>query len=271
MTTVREFIKRFEQFAPIELRENGDPTGFQIGNKDAEIKAMMTTLDVRPETVQEAIDNHVNFIFAHHPVMFRPAKNLDLSNPQNEMYAEILKHDITVYAAHTNLDNANGGMNDWLASAIGLKNISGMILHDTNINNEPHYLGRVGDLPRAITFKELAEQCKTIFNLQELRMVTNNPDKLVKRVAILGGSGGKFYSAAIAKNADVYFTGDLYYHTSQDMLAEGLMAIDPGHHVESICKLKLKELFEKWKCENNWQFKIIASKLSTDPFSFLIK
>ena len=76
MTTVREFIKRFEQFAPIELRENGDPTGFQIGNKDAEIKAMMTTLDVRPETVQEAIDNHVNFIFAHHPVMFRPAKIL---------------------------------------------------------------------------------------------------------------------------------------------------------------------------------------------------
>ncbi|WP_395318532.1 Nif3-like dinuclear metal center hexameric protein [Fructilactobacillus frigidiflavus] len=269
MTTINEFIKRFEQFAPIELRENGDPTGFQIGNKNAEIKKIMTTLDVRPETVQEAIDNGVNFIFTHHPVMFRPAKNLDLSNPQNQMYADILKHDITVYAAHTNLDNANGGMNDWLATAIGLENISGMILHDTNINHAAHYLGRVGDLPQAITFKELAQQCKKLFNLQGLRTVTNNPDKLVRRIAVLGGSGGKFYPDAIKAGADVYITGDLYYHTSQDMLAEGLMAIDPGHHVESICKLKLKELFEKWKGENDWQFEIIASEISTDPFTFL--
>ncbi|WP_429970860.1 Nif3-like dinuclear metal center hexameric protein [Fructilactobacillus sp. Tb1] len=268
MTTVNEFINRFEQFAPLSLREDGDPTGFQIGDKHAEIKKMMTTLDVRPETVQEAIDNDVNFIFAHHPVMFRPAKNLDLSNPQNKMYAEILKHDITVYAAHTNLDNANGGMNDWLADAIGLNNVSGMILHDTNINGEAHYLGRVGELSEAMTFKQLAENCKDIFRLQGLRMVTDNPNKLVKRVALLGGSGGKFYPAAIKANADVYFTGDLYYHTSQDMLAEGLMAIDPGHHVESICKLKLKELFVSWKQENNWKFEVIASKLSTDPFTF---
>lgn len=269
MTTVNEFINRFEEFAPIELRENGDPTGFQIGNRNAPIKKMMTTLDVRPEVVQEAIDNGVNFIFAHHPVMFRPAKNLDLSNPQNKMYAEILKHDITVYAAHTNLDNANGGMNDWLAAELGLQNVSGMILHDTNVNHESHYLGRVGNLPQAITFEELANRCKKIFNLSELRMVTNKPSQIISRVAVLGGSGGKFYPDALRVGADVYFTGDLYYHTSQDMLAEGLMAIDPGHHVESICKLKLKELFEQWKLENGWNFEIIISSLSTEPFTFL--
>ena len=87
----------------------------------------MTALDVRPEVVQEAIEKHVDFIFAHHPMIFRPAKNLDLSVPQNRMYADLIKHDIVVYAAHTNLDAAAGGMNDWLASALQLEQVKPLI------------------------------------------------------------------------------------------------------------------------------------------------
>lgn len=64
----------------------------------------------------------MDFIFAHHPVMFKPAKDLDTRNPQNAMYAKLLAHQITVYAAHTNLDTVNGGMNDWLADQLGLNN-----------------------------------------------------------------------------------------------------------------------------------------------------
>ena len=108
-------IQRFEQFASPQLAEKWDHVGLQVGNPDRPIKKLMTTLDTRPETVQEAIDQGVDFIFAHHPVMFHPAKDLDTRNPQNAMYAQLLAHHITVYAAHTNLDTANGGMNDWLA------------------------------------------------------------------------------------------------------------------------------------------------------------
>ncbi|USS91042.1 Nif3-like dinuclear metal center hexameric protein [Fructilactobacillus carniphilus] len=263
MTTVDEIITRFERFAPLSLKEEGDPTGFQIGRRDAPVHRMMTTLDVRPEVVDEAVQRHVDFIFAHHPVMFRPARNLDLANPQNAMYAQLLKHDITVYAAHTNLDNAEGGMNDWLADALGLEQTTGLLDHTNG-----SAMGRVGDLPQPMTTTELAELCKTRFNLAGLRVVSFNPDQLVHRVAILGGSGGKFYPAALKKQADVYITGDFFYHTAQDLLAAGLQAIDPGHHIESICKPRLRMLFNQWKAEDQWEIEVLESDLNTDPFRF---
>lgn len=122
MTKGTEIIARFERFASPQLAESWDHSGLQIGNPDQPVHKVMTTLDVRPAVVDEAIDQGVDFIFAHHPVMFKPAKDLDTRNPQNAMYAKLLAHQITVYAAHTNLDTVNGGMNDWLADQLGLNN-----------------------------------------------------------------------------------------------------------------------------------------------------
>lgn len=93
-----EFIQKFEEFAPKSLAENGDPVGLQIGTLNKTIKRILVTLDVRPEVVAEAIEQNVDLIFAHHPPIFRGAKNLVIDNPQNKMYAELLKHDIAVYA-----------------------------------------------------------------------------------------------------------------------------------------------------------------------------
>ncbi len=102
------------------MAESGDPTGLQIGDPHQPIHRVMTALDVRPEVVEEAIAQSVDFIWAHHEAMFLPAKNLDLSLPQNQMYADLIKHNIVVYASHTNLDSTAGGMNDWLADALAL-------------------------------------------------------------------------------------------------------------------------------------------------------
>ncbi|KID42612.1 Nif3-like dinuclear metal center hexameric protein [Fructilactobacillus fructivorans] len=270
MTTVNDLITRFEEFAPLSLAEPHDPTGFQIGSKDQKIKNVMTTLDVRPEVVEEAINRDVDFIFAHHPVMFHPARNLDLADPQNQMYANLLEHHITVYAAHTNLDNANGGMNDWLADAIGLHNPTGLVPHlDSNGNPTNYSMGRFGNLKRPMKVIDLGRLCKQVFGINGLRMVTNDDQQNVSRVAILGGDGGKFYPEAIKRGVQVYITGDLYYHTSQEMLSNGLSAIDPGHHIESICKNKLAEMFTRWSDENNWKINVFASQLNTDPFEFI--
>ena len=83
-------IQHFERFASPQLAEKWDHVGLQVGDPDRPIKKLMTTLDTRPETVQEAIDQGVDFIFAHHPAMFHPAKDLDTRNPQNAMYAQLL-------------------------------------------------------------------------------------------------------------------------------------------------------------------------------------
>ncbi|SIO13725.1 dinuclear metal center protein, YbgI/SA1388 family [Carnobacterium alterfunditum] len=367
-----EFIQKFESFAPKQLAEAGDPVGLAVGTLNKPIKKMMVTLDIRPEVVQEAIEKQVDFIFAHHPPIFRPIKNLATDNAQINMYADLLKQDITVYAAHTNLDVATNGMNTWLADALALKETE--IMHVTKqfsykkiavfvpreneaevrkaltdagagqigpnykdctytfegvgrftpINQanpkigeldqpervaearievvfpeqltqtiekalfeahpyeEPPYdlytienfvdeygLGRVGNLTEPISVHDFAQKVKDLFGVSGLRYVTPDKDKLIQRVAVCGGDAGKYYPDALKKNADVFITGDVYYHTAHDMLADGLSVIDPGHHIESICKPRLVDLFTEWKTEAEWDFDIIQSDLNTDPYSFI--
>ena len=337
-----ELISRFEQLAPLKLKWKNDPTGLQIGDPNQTIHKVLVTLDVRPEVVDEAIAMGADMIFAHHPVMFRPANNLDYQDPQKAMYAKIAAHHILVYAAHTNLDSADGGMNDWLAQALGLQNISGLVpgyhaeavkmtvmtptacveqVQDyltktcgATVNHyafnsgeqfsvnllkddlaaalagvdaivpagQWHYevsplltgghqytMGRVGDLAEPMTVQAFAEHCKQVFGVSGLRLVSQHPEQQIGRVAVLGGDGGKFYHDALAAGAQVYVTGDVYYHTGHDMLAAGLNVVDPGHHIESICKAQLTTLFNQWRIENDWPLEIKASQLNTDPFTFI--
>lgn len=374
MTTIygTDLINKFETFAPKHLAEEGDPIGLAIGTLTKPIKKVMVTLDVRPEVVQEAIEQQVDLIFSHHPPLFRPAKNLITDQPQNKMYADLLKNDIAVYSAHTNLDVATNGMNAWLAKAIGLnateimtvtkresykklvvfvplesqeqvlkaltkagagkigpnyqdcsytvegigrftpvnqanpaigqldqiekvkearievlfpKRLTAEIeqaLFASHPYEEPAYdiytvenyvdeygLGRVGNLAEPLSVSDFAQKIKTIFDVTGLRYVTDDASQLIQRVAVCGGDAGKFYPAAIKKGAQVYITGDVYYHTAHDMLAEGLTVIDPGHHIESICKAELHQLFTKWSQEMDWELDIIQSNLNTDPYQFI--
>lgn len=371
MVKVKEIVQRFEKFAPKAIAEKNDPIGLQLGSLEQEVTKMMVTLDVRPEVVTEAIANKVDFIFAHHPALFIPIKSFDLADPQNAMYAELIKHGITVYAAHTNLDNANGGMNDWLAKALGLSQTTSLLptreqtwyklavftpleaakamrqalakagaghlgdyagcsysltgtgrflpeagatpyigtvgeftevkeekievvfpseIKDNVLRamraNHPYEeiafdlyqveglgqktgMGRIGMLPKPMPLMDYVAFCKERLNLKGLRLVAKDQTKLVQKVAVLGGSGAKFYPFALKKGADVYVTGDVSYHTAHDMYETGLAVIDPGHHFEAICKPHLQTLFTKWQAENNWGIEVIASRLTTDPFEYI--
>ncbi|MFV0558498.1 MAG: Nif3-like dinuclear metal center hexameric protein [Enterococcus sp.] len=114
------FIRRFEQYCPLWLAEEGDPVGLHIGSLDKPIAKVMMTLDVRPAVVQEAIEKKVDLIIAKHPPIFRPIKRLLATDPQQKMYLELAKHDIAVYAAHTNMDIIEDGLNDWFCEVLDI-------------------------------------------------------------------------------------------------------------------------------------------------------
>lgn len=272
MTTGLDIIKRFEQFADPALAEDWDHVGLQLGDPSQPVHKLLTTLDVRPEVVREAIDGGFDFIFSHHPLMFHAAQNLDVRDPQKKMYQDLLKHDITVYSAHTNLDTANGGMNDWLADQLQLKNIQPLVDEGT----DPHSgkavgMGRVGDLTLPLPATAFAQYCCAAFHVPALRVVNpvGQEKRLVKRVAVLGGSGSSFYQQALDKGVDAYVTGDLTYHNAQDMQARGLTVIDPGHHIEVVAAKGLKQLLEQWTIENSWTLDVEVSTVNTEPFTFV--
>ncbi|KAF1304692.1 Nif3-like dinuclear metal center hexameric protein [Enterococcus sp. JM9B] len=114
------FIQRFEEYCPLWLAESGDPVGLHLGTLEKPVQRVMMTLDVRPEVVAEAIEKKVDLLIAKHPPIFRPIKRLTTDDPQQKMYIDLVKNDIAVYAAHTNMDIIWGGLNDWFCEMLAI-------------------------------------------------------------------------------------------------------------------------------------------------------
>jgi len=260
---VQDIINKIEEFAPLSIKEDGDPTGFQLGDRKQVVHRVMTSLDVRPQVVQEAIDKNIDFILAHHPVMFHAAHNLDLSSPQNKMYQDLLSHNIAVHSAHTNLDKAHGGMNDWLMQELGLNNVRFLD------EDDDYSLGRMGDLKEPMALVDFAKMVRDAYHVPNLRYVKSDLGQKVKTVAIIGGDAGKFYPEVLKAGADTFITGDVYYHTAHDMMANGLNVVDAGHHIEAIFIKEMANLLNDWKKSNKWDIDIVQSEVDTEPYNFL--
>jgi len=117
-------IRVMEEMAPPSLAVPDDRIGLQLGSPDKEIRRVMTALDVTEEVAREAIARRADLIVAHHAIIYRPLRHLRTDLPAGRLYEHLIKHDIAVYVAHTNLDIAEGGINDMLARALGLEQVS---------------------------------------------------------------------------------------------------------------------------------------------------
>lgn len=121
--THKKIFQWMEEWAPKNFAYEWDPVGLQVGNDRDVVRNILVTLDVTEAVVNEAIKNNVNLIIAHHPMLFQAVQSINTATSQGKLLQTILKNDITVYAAHTNLDIAHGGVNDVLAQLLQLQNI----------------------------------------------------------------------------------------------------------------------------------------------------
>lgn len=115
-----DVFRSMEEWAPLHLAYDWDPIGLQVGSAIRQVKKVMVTLDVIESVVDEAIENKVDLIIAHHPLLFKPLQQIDVTTPKGKIVQKLIKHDITVYAAHTNLDMANNGVNDMLCDQLNI-------------------------------------------------------------------------------------------------------------------------------------------------------
>lgn len=123
MYKIKDIIREIELFAPLPLQESYDNAGVQVGDVNQQAKAALLCLDVTENVIDEAIMLGCNLIIAHHPLIFKPLKRLTGSNYIERCVIKACQNNIVIYAAHTNLDNANGGVNFYLADLLGLKNV----------------------------------------------------------------------------------------------------------------------------------------------------
>lgn len=118
---IREVIDYLNsQFLPV-YQESYDNAGFLVGDSDLEITGALVTLDVTPAVIDEAIATKSNLIISHHPMIFGGMKRITMDSESGKMVIKLLQHGISVYSAHTNLDNLDWGVNGILSEKLSLK------------------------------------------------------------------------------------------------------------------------------------------------------
>lgn len=122
-----------DRLAPPKLKDSWDKTGFQVGHGDTEVKKILLSLDLDRRVLDHALDNDFDMIINHHPFIFKALDQVTDVDEKGSMIIDIIKNDLVVYNAHTNLDQAVGGVNDVLASLLGLSQVE--ILSETLSEN----------------------------------------------------------------------------------------------------------------------------------------
>lgn len=201
-----EIVNIIENFAPSELQEKWDCSGWVVETQKTEVKKVLIALTVTEEVYQQAVKNHCDLIISHHPMFFVP---LYLS-------------DIDIYSAHTNMDKALGGTTDTFVEALGL---SGYPMGE--------FL-RIVDLE--ISLKDLSSKIKKIS--PNARIVNNKNVQKVSKIAFCAGSGMDMYEEAVENGCDCFVTGDLKYHSAVD---SEIVLYDVGHFESEIL---IKKVFQ---------------------------
>ena len=219
MTTVRDIEQYLYAWAPRELAESWDNVGLLVGDPEAEVHRVLVALDVTPQVVDEAIEKDCQLIAAHHPVMncaWNQVQTVRTDDRQGRVLTELIRHGIAAICMHTNLDAAEGGVNDVLAQKLGLEGL-------TPLTEEK--IGRIGTLKCEIPLVEFTHSVIELLRCNGLRYV--DAGRPVHRVAVGGGACGCYIPQAIAAGCDTFVTSDLRYHDFLDTTE--LHLIDAGH------------------------------------------
>lgn len=353
-----------EKIAPKSWAEEWDNVGLLVGNFSTSVDRVLLTLDATPNVLQEAKERGVQLIVAHHPILFRPLKNLRSDNQAAQLPIQLIQSGIAYYAAHTNLDQSSYSSSWGLGATLGLQNMDYLSLTESErliklvtyvpnthaevvrqalvragvgegITDGPHaenysecfftavgigmfrpleganpLIGEKGQLTRveetrleSLLPERLIDRAikalkkahpyeEPAFDLIPLRnngrprgygvighlsqpeplgvlerkvleglnllapeqikqepaiRIAGDPDQMIRKIAIVNGSGGSFIPKALFKGADLIITGDVDHHGALDALEAGMAVMDIGHFWSEVPMLKT--LAESLKAE----------------------
>jgi dinuclear metal center YbgI/SA1388 family protein len=217
MTTVGALYDAINAFAPFAAAKASDNCGILVGSRDQSVSRVMVVVDVTRAIVEEAAEKGVDCILAHHPLIYNPMRAIGAADP---VYAAI-RNGITILAAHTNLDVAEGGVNDTYLQAIGLKKIGTVDGTDgcCALAAVPEELADV---------RVLAEHIRAAVGLPAVKFVDSG--RKIKTAAVCCGGGASFFEAAVLSGADVFVSGDFRHNHAADALRARISLVDAGHY-----------------------------------------
>ena len=232
MTTVADILKYIETIAPPQMAEGWDNEGLLCGRKDRPVQKILVALDPFRSVIDEAIGSGADLIVTHHPLIFgEDVKAVNTDTETGRCLLPLIENGIAAINAHTNLDQAPGGVNDILAKKLALVNIQVLNPAGTDAAGREWGLIRVGEVPEQ-PLDAFLNRVKTLLGCEGLRYV--NGGKPVRRVCVGGGScGGAIWEVAAA-GCDTFVTADVKYNQFRTAYELGVNLIDAGHfHTEN--------------------------------------
>jgi len=244
MAVTTELVAQvIEKIAPKSWAEDWDNVGLLVGCGSTTVERILITLDGTLEVVEEAKAYGAQMIVAHHPIIFRPLKNLRADNAAAQVPLRLLQHQIGYYAAHTNLDQSIISSSRRLGEVLGLKTMrileeSAPDLKPLLSSGEKRGYGVTGYLPKPeklgdlwTRFLECLRQPGVYAQPYELTGVrlAGSLERVVRKVAIVNGSGSSFVQKALFKGVDLLITGDVDHHAALEAIEGGMAVGDLGH------------------------------------------
>ena len=223
MTTIRDIFDELCRIAPLELQMDFDNAGFQLGHADREVRRVLLALDVTDNVAEEACRLGAGLIVSHHPLIFTPLKSVCDADAVQRRVLYLIENGIGLISMHTNLDIAEGGVNDVLMRLLGAEPEEAL---------DGDGCGRIGTLPEPVALEDFLARCRERLAAEGLRYCPGA--RTVSRLAVMGGSGAGSLEAAAARGCDTYVTADVKYHQFQRAAELGLTLIDADHfHTEN--------------------------------------
>lgn len=228
--TVAELVKLMDGIAPFETAEPWDNVGLLVGDPEDEVTGVMLCVDATAMVMVDVVRMDCSVIVSHHPLMFNGVKHLRQDEYEGKLLRCLVKHDLNLIAAHTNLDAAEGGVEDALAEALGIR---------VDAKNTYLRCGTVEEQTEAEFAASTEAELKTRVKYYGV------PYRKISRVAVSCGGGGEYFREALRMGAQLFVTGEMDHHERLEAQACGMDVIIAGHEeTEAVVLEGLKKRLE---------------------------
>lgn len=257
--TVTEAI---EAFAPLAWQESYDNAGLIVGRPDDEVHAALLAVDVTEAVLDEAEATGCDMVITHHPIVFHPLKRFNSADYVQRCVERAIRRGIALYACHTNLDSAPGGMSWQLAGMLGIGALR--VLQPVAPDSQVGF-GVVGELPGPVATDDFLRRIQQTLAVRCIRH-SDAAGPEVRRVAVCTGAGASLIGEARRVGADIYVTSDLKYNDF--MTPDGALTVaDIGHFESECCAIRL--LFAILS-KNLLNFAVRESRCSRNPVNYWV-
>ena len=252
--TVQDLYRLIDSIAPFDTQADFDNAGLLVGSPSREVSGILFALDVTDQVISEAVSLGAELIVTHHPLMISPRRNLTDGDYEGRLIRRLVREDLSLIAAHTNLDQAPGGINDTLAELCGLADVSG----------EGFF--RCGTLPAPLTARAFADELGR--RLGDTVRLMGPGDAVIRRAGLCSGGGSDEWTLAAAAGCDAFISGEIKHHHALAMAESGIVGLECGHFATEYPGIRtlaaaLQNAFDTLECN----VRIDVSETSAYSFS----